>query len=351
MRVEQVGDFGPPPSFLVAATPAVRARSSLPMPQKPVGYNLPTNSTAHLLNLIDFDCSVWSDPDFVGLWRNTFSDGLRLWIDSGQAVSQRHFWRFFDALQTETNHIDFCGEFEYLAFRLDAGRAGRIQGKHDRLRSPEFARGFSTDYFQEHQRELSTRRIRWILDAVFQEVEELEEIDSVEAILSFVRTSLVAKVVARVRWRRSVACSRWRIAAPSTRDWVLTFVLHTGISPPVLGASRPGAGWAPVACVTAAQKVCNESVRRRNHRRNLLDAFCAKRAGERISRGSQDRASVGSCVQLGRRRRIWAYSALAQRARASGCAGGREVAPHVRVVQRQGRCRWHSARASLGGRP
>jgi hypothetical protein len=222
-------------------------------------------------------------------------------------LQQRVFWKLFDAVENYENAPPL-----YTALLRPVTMSEVRSAIYGQLKT----RRRLSDCFSEWltQRDLSARDIRSILDAVAFTQEQHGEVLSARAVLSHVHETLTKEVNVRVKQRsrphRAVTSAR-RPCVASTHDWVLAFVVHTGISPPTWACTRLTVGWALVLRIKALE-VTHEKVRRRQTCRDLRNAFCGRCARARFYSGSRDRISLGGCSQSPRRGRTWPDPQAAQ---------------------------------------
>lgn len=291
-------------------------------------------------------------------------DTLLTWARPDNTMaSQRHFWRFCHAVRhTEEFDLDVrllpTMEFESSSVdcRTIAPAASPGSDVLAKLARTDLDSLYVVDGQHRYtfisgnfQLDLSQRAIRQIAKRLLVELNDLSGSAST-SLLSMFRHSLVCEIANRstVKWTY-VSSLPPRSMSPHTREWILAFLLRTGTPPPAtLSDRRPGADAVPVAFAKASQRLQNGTLRRRNCRRNILDALRTRYRPTSYSEGAQDFASARGRTRFAGCRRIWIDVAVEERARKIWRAGGRQMASDVLLDRGRGPFR-HSLRKALNG--
>jgi hypothetical protein len=235
-------------------------------------------------------------------WRSLFADTIEQL--RAAKTEQLEFWKLFDAIERDVVPVSFTA----LLRPVTMGAAGAAF--RDWL-GPD-TRSLIEHFSEWHeQRDLSTRNIKGILGTLSRALDGREEALRLDALLARIRETLTNEVANRATWRLRRHQPVTKARAASTHDWVVGFVLHTGISPPTGPNARPPVGRALVT-TTNAQQVNYEMVRRRQtfpDPRNPLRARCTR---AHFDRGPRNYASFGRCAQPSGCRRVGNDYSLAQ---------------------------------------
>jgi hypothetical protein len=285
----------------------------LPAPQPVISANLEKSfGTAGVYDWVsEYDWPSLGRESLVTFWTSDRGEvwifdevtDCRLHIASSlrlvaeRAPSQRHFWQLFNAIQFANNSaIQFASNNSAIQFAPNT--SGFLHSLDFWWNSAEL-------------RDLSERDVRSILHTVADQVETFEEAQTFTEVVLCIGEVLSREVAAHVRYRRVQKHRLDKGQSHSTRDWVLGFALHTGTSPPTLGASRPAVGWALVFN-TAARRLGDETVLRRSHSRGLRDPLCRGGSRARFGGGARCHMPAVGCVQSAGCGRGWPNSPLAE---------------------------------------
>lgn len=356
------------PVYLVTYDPFRKVRDAVYSFVREVAADQKPPSAKNLHSSIHYFHQRNFNSTLAGHHRSEFIDDLRSLVGVAAGAKQRDFWSFLNCIWTDKEQIDQYGWFGGFIFENSTGdfitvkrRIFHKQGQEP----PKIVWGASArsklslvghdnqDWLAargNNQSYLSRRGIRAVLNTAFQAIEEHESARSVNAILNLFREVFIAKIFSHIRRRLSDTSSRQFDEASTARDRILSFALHTGISPPSPSKKCSGAGWAPVSLVTEAQEVSYEKIRGRKHRGNLLDAVFTKYPRPRCDQGAQNSAAACGRREPKRRQCAWRYSALAQCTGPLRFESARQMASYLPVVQRKFGRVSNSTRTSLEGR-
>ena len=191
-------------------------------------------------------------------FREAVIEKLRRWVDRRDQVSdlsQRHFWRFVEYTSAASRSL--------IAHEL--GHA-LLSSSPKRITQRAQSVGGATPLFivdgqqklsaiTHENWELSGRVIRSILETTLDDIESLEDFESVGDILDALSSSFAREVAKSVKWAdRPRYADGPRRDVPSNRRWVLSFILRTGNPPPALGRYCPATGRAIVVIFTEARR-------------------------------------------------------------------------------------------------
>jgi len=200
------------------------------------------------------------------------------------------------------------------------------------------------------ERDLSPSAISSIAREILFSLKQLEESVSIGEFLGFLRVELRRHIEGRstLRFRR-LSRSATAQHAPSTRNWILGFSLHTGTSPPRAGAhSRPatvfGARASPIW--PHARDSEHAPVCRRNNKTSIYNSVREWRPETRVASSTRKVTAPHSSRVSSRRRRTRQDIALAEFARPIRHWSGQEVAYHL-CVERRIWCLRDKARTSV----
>ena len=220
------------------------------------------------------------------LWHSDLVESVRSWHANAAETSPAVFWSFFDLVDRGYTLPIFPDR-------------GKINLEDWALPGAPTLPDCFSDWYA--HRDLSSRNIRLILGTVLQELEAQESVVSATAVIGCIRETLTRGVRVQGKWRVAHACPTTSQGAPSTHEWVLAFIFHTGISPPTWAVARPSVGRALVSMTNAQQvkiqQVKYEPFRRRPNSRDLRNTFRSRRTPARLGRGSPHYASLSSRMQ------------------------------------------------------
>jgi hypothetical protein len=221
------------------------------------------------------------DNNDVDKWRSRLLRSFQDWQVELEDTSDRHFWRLFNSFDEQQPLYKFATEQSWFTTISAASTLAD-------------ARGDVTPWNSDS--ELSARRIGSILSDVIIQLKELEATADVDTVLSCIeetlnQRALKASLVPCQPSRRLKATR----SGPSTHDWVLDFVIHTGNSPPALGERRSALRWAPT--LSTDRTVEHETVYRCKDAASLRNRICNWNTGVRLTSRSQ-----GNTVAAGRLR-------------------------------------------------
>jgi hypothetical protein len=264
------------------------------------------NSSVYLsepLALLTTGLTGWVASDETAGWHSKLIESFRRWKTGSVVKDQSYFWQVFDAIECSGPFTaDFLPLFTTAPSRWDSYYRNWLD-------EPDLLDRLQDWYLQ---RDLSTREIKSILETVVDELVALEGERSTAAIIACLRETFTREARARVKWRLVVATSDRVRNAPSTHEWVLGFIVHTGISPPNWAVrSRPSFGWALVS-ISNAQQVNHATIRRRQNSSNLRNTLCRRGTPAHLRVCSRDHSPFGRLTQPARCRRAWTNPSAAQ---------------------------------------
>jgi hypothetical protein len=235
-------------------------------------------------------------------WEDTWRTFIAGSCGAGK-TDQARFWSLFDAI--ERNAV---GAQSFTALLRPVSMDGSTGALRDWLGSDTRLIDDLSEWYDE--RDLSSRNIKSIRHALRRALEGTDEV-SLNALVTRVRETLSKEVFARVKWRSRRRPSTSKAHAASTHDWVLAFVLHTGISPPTGAVTRPSVGRALVR-TTTAQQVKYETLRRRQNSANLRNPVRGWSTRARFGRSPCTHVPLSGRSQSSRCRCVGHYYPLAQ---------------------------------------
>jgi hypothetical protein len=246
-------------------------------------------------------CKSWRAWDASGpgtLVDTKLAETLQTFKAGEAHLSKDRFWRFVSAVADDYR----WGTGGVLDWPYSAGKTFCLSAD-GQLSSANPAQLYVID--GQHRviaGDLSPRDMRAILGSVAEEVARTTDRSSALDFIVRVHHRLSREIEVRAQKRFWSAPLRIDAAAPTVRDWVLAFIVHTGTSPPTSAASRPAVGRALFDA--AAHEVACETICRRQARRDLPHPFCDGSAKSRYRRRARSRPSVGCLGQLTGRRRL-----------------------------------------------
>jgi hypothetical protein len=259
--------FGTPFDHLASAAYSPLANSLEAIAFPPTALLQHSTAPENVLWLIKCaEAGLVRDGDVL---RERLAANISAWHLDPTDVSQRDLWRVINALAIRPS---VC-----ISFKTSMSGIWREQ-----------------KWFEN----LSSRQVRDILGVLLERLATPKYAISARQLVCLVHITLSSEIAARVRLSGTASRTgrgRWR--APSTHAWTLTFVLHTGISPPTAAPlMRPADGRALVS-ITNAQENVDETVPRRTNKTDLLHPLRRRRATTCLRGGSRINASTGRRLQ------------------------------------------------------
>jgi hypothetical protein len=243
----------------------------------------------------------------TGRWRSTLADNLRTWIED-DSFTQRDFW---PVVEYAVNNSGMSGALTALSatWRSFDVSFSRVLDSANCVPSVDYDFAFTSTVHCN----LSSAKLRSIMSALLEQIEASDTPDSLGELINQLRQTVISKVFSECQWsigrviRTKALCS---CNAPSTHDWVLSFKIHTGSSPPDASASRLASGWA-LGSITNVLVDHYEQIRRRRTSPNLQHAFCSGRTGKSVDTRSRNFSAIAGSMYSARYWDHWSDHPLA----------------------------------------
>lgn len=205
--------------------------------------------SAKVFRLATSQAEIWEKESRAK--RDKLVDFLKEWRSSKRRISQREFWRFYDAFDFLSNDFEVA---QLSASLTDNPSWKAIKAAKPSIRRSHFPVADHLDAPSDTERTISSKAVQSIIEIAFSEIEEYEAVTFCDLAFTL-QTSLQEKVKRRIRWKDS---ERSENDAPeeglSVRDCVFVFLIHTGNPPPRKSSSAER--WAILLSTISSRRKC-----------------------------------------------------------------------------------------------